>query len=71
MKKIYNICFLLTLLSLVSCTPEEENLFDQSAAERIDAAIKEELSILRGAKNGWVMEYYPSATQMYGATPCW
>ncbi len=39
MKKIYNICFLLTLLSLVSCTPEEENLFDQSAAERIDAAI--------------------------------
>ncbi len=66
MKKIYNICFLLTLLSLVSCTPEEENLFDQSAAERIDAAIKEELSILRGAKNGWVMEYYPFATQMYG-----
>lgn len=66
MKKIYSVCFLFALLAFVSCSPEEDDLFDKSAAERIDAAIKEDLAILRGAKNGWVMEYYPSETRMFG-----
>lgn len=66
MKKLYNICFLFALLAFVSCSPEEEDLFDKSAAERIDAAIKEDLAVLRGAKKGWVMEYYPSESKMFG-----
>lgn len=66
MKKLYSICFLLVLLTFASCSPEEDDLFNQSAAERIDEAIKQDLSILRGAKNGWLMEYYPSPTKMYG-----
>lgn len=66
MKKIYSVCFLFALLAFVSCSPEEEDLFEESAAERIDAAIKEDLAVLQGAKNGWVMEYYPSETKMFG-----
>lgn len=66
MKRLYNICFLFALLAFVSCSPEEDDLFSKSAAERIDAAIKEDLAVLRGAKNGWVMEYYPSESKMYG-----
>lgn len=66
MRKIYSIWFLLALLAFAACSPEEDDLFDKSAAERIDEAIKQDLSVLRGAKNGWVMEYYPSPTKMYG-----
>lgn len=66
MKKIYSVCFLFALLTFVSCSPEEDDLFNKSAAERIDAAIKEDLAVLRGAKNGWVMEYYPSQSKMFG-----
>ena len=66
MKKLYNICFLLALMAFVACSPEEDDLFDQSAAARIDAAIKEDLAVLRGATNGWVLEYYPSKSKMFG-----
>ena len=49
-----------------SCAPEEDNVFDDSSANRIDAALKESNDILTGAANGWLMQYYPSSTQQYG-----
>ena len=39
MRKIYSIWFLLALLAFAACSPEEDDLFDKSAAERIDEAI--------------------------------
>lgn len=66
MRHLYNIIFLLAVFSFVSCTPEVDDTFDETAAVRIKKAIEEDLSILQGAKNGWMMEYYPSATRMYG-----
>lgn len=66
MKQLYKVCFLLAILSFAACTAEVDDLFDKTASERIKEAIKEDLNILQGAKNGWVMEYYPSATRMYG-----
>lgn len=66
MKKLYKISFLFVLLAFGSCSPEQDDLFDETAAERIDAAIKEDLTVLRGATNGWMMEYYPSKSKLYG-----
>lgn len=66
MKKLYAISFLFVLLAFGSCSPEQDDLFDKTAAERIDAAIKEDLAVLRGATNGWMMEYYPSKSKLYG-----
>ena len=66
MKKLYTVCFLFALLAFVSCSPEEDDIFDKTAAERIAEVIEHDLSVLQGAKNGWVMEYYPSVTKMYG-----
>lgn len=66
MKKLYTISFLFVLLAFGSCSPEQDDLFDKTAAERIDVAIKENLTVLRGATNGWVMEYYPSKSKLYG-----
>jgi hypothetical protein len=53
-------------LLAVACTPEEENLFGDSSANRADAAIETTMELLAGASNGWLMEYYPEAMQQYG-----
>ncbi|MCD8184451.1 MAG: DUF4302 domain-containing protein [Bacteroides sp.] len=67
MKKIFNLLFMSLAVALYSsCTSEEEDLFDQSSAARIEAAIKADKEILTGAANGWLMEYYPSSSQQYG-----
>lgn len=66
MKHLYNFCIVLVLLSFASCSPEVDDIFSESAAERIQRVIKEDLQVLQSAPNGWLLEYYPSATKMYG-----
>ncbi|MDO4163625.1 MAG: DUF4302 domain-containing protein [Bacteroides sp.] len=66
MKKFFSIYTLLALLTLGACTSEVDDVFDKSASQRIEDAIANDLSVLRGASNGWVMEYYPSSTLTYG-----
>lgn len=41
-----------------SCTKEEENLFDQSTAKRLNAATADYAKRLADSKGGWIMEYY-------------
>lgn len=66
MRGIYKITLLLGLFTFASCSPEVDDLFDQTAAKRIDETIAQDLAVLRGAANGWVMEYYPSKDLAYG-----
>lgn len=67
MKKIINILFVVLSVAIYSsCTPEENDIFDDSSANRIDAAIKESKDILTGASNGWLIEYYPASKMQYG-----
>lgn len=44
--------------SFVACTPEEDDLFSQSSAERLNATIPQYTDLLCSAPNGWVMEYF-------------
>lgn len=67
MKKIFNLLFIsLAVIFYSSCTPEEDDLFEKSSAQRIEEAIKMDTEVLTSAPNGWLMEYYPSSTQEYG-----
>lgn len=67
MKKIYYILFLLlTGLCFNACVSEEEDLFDKSAAERMNEAIAQYKAILQDDPQGWVMEFYPSDRSMGG-----
>lgn len=66
MKHLYKISLLLAVFAFAACSPEVDDLFNKTASERISEAIKEDLNILQSAKNGWVIEYYPSPTKMYG-----
>lgn len=60
MKKIiYPIAIALTALSVASCSlHDDSDYFGQSAAERIDAAIEADKSLLESAPNGWKLIYY-------------
>ena len=45
-------------LAGASCDREEEDIWDQSAAQRLEQAQKEDRAILCGAANGWQMLYF-------------
>lgn len=67
MKKLYKMLYMAAAVLLAAaCTPEEDDIFSDSSANRADAAIAADMQVLTGAANGWVMEYYPEASQSYG-----
>lgn len=51
---------------LCSCTNEVEEIFPESSANRIDAALSDVQNILIGPANGWLMEYFPGSAQLFG-----
>ena len=58
MKKYLSICILLTLTSigLQSCLFSEEDVFDESSANRATADVAKCQEILKEASNGWKLE---------------
>ena len=66
MKKLAIILLGLFPLVLSSCLKEEEDYFDKSASARIEEAVKNAISVLEGAENGWAVKYYPNPTQTFG-----
>ena len=65
MKKLF-IVSILTALSLTGCLKSDNDIFNQSASGRIDAAVDQALKVLQGAQNGWRMEIYPDPDMIYG-----
>lgn len=51
---------LVSILALTGCQREEENLFNQSAAERLNTAVATYTYRFAASKGGWAMEYYPT-----------
>ncbi|MBQ7423506.1 MAG: DUF4302 domain-containing protein [Prevotella sp.] len=63
MKKLLSMILVLsTVLSITSCKYEEDDIWDQSAAERIESLSKSYAQTLKDSKGGWAMEYYPTNT---------
>jgi hypothetical protein len=61
MKKNIIYCLLVAVISLFfSCTREEDDLFDESAALRLNKIINEAQEILLAPEKGWIMEYFPN-----------
>ena len=56
MKKILILLALPLLFN--SCLKDDEDKFSKSATERIEEAVKEAITVLQGAENGWRMELY-------------
>ena len=64
MKKycLYSLCLLL-LVFHSSCLFQEEDVFDEPAAQRLNHALTETETFLGQSSNGWVMEYFPTNEQ--------
>ena len=62
MRRIYSLALLsaLTMLSFTACNNEEDDLFSDSAAERLNAASELYTARLTAQPNGWAMQYYPT-----------
>lgn len=48
----------LATLSLQSCLTDDKELFDESAANRIEAVVTADKQLLESATNGWQLHYY-------------
>lgn len=66
MKKIYLILLAVLGMTATSCLMEEKELFDKTAAERLDAYLTEYNTLLESSENGWLLEYYAEEEQSYG-----
>ena len=63
MKKIFStLVILVGAIVLAGCAGEEKDLFDKSAAERLNETGKIYTARLQSSEAGWVMEYYPTNT---------
>ena len=66
MKKILTLTFILvSTLTYMSCTNEEDLIFDKSAAERLNEASDLYSSRLMASPNGWAMQLYPTNENEY------
>lgn len=66
-QKIYTVIGMLAFLVVSACSlHEEENLFNDSSANRISEALKNYKEILTAPENGWIMKYYPSDDLSFG-----
>lgn len=67
MKKIYNIFYILAaMLVFAACSPEQDDYFDESSAERVNSTIAADTKVLTSASNGWLMKYFPDEYLQYG-----
>lgn len=62
-KLIYLSIALLTASAFCSCNNEEEDIFGQSAAERLEAAKAEYTDVLTANGGKWLMEYFANADE--------
>ena len=59
-KNIFSAFVLLAVaaLSFTSCFKDDDEVFGESSSARLQAAMRHAKAVLRGAENGWVMDYY-------------
>ena len=59
-KSSFIICYLSFSIALTSCTPEVENVFGESAANRVAQNQSDYYALLESQPQGWVLDFYPS-----------
>ena len=59
-KNFFSMILLLVVSSVAftSCLKDDDEVFGDSSSARLQAAMKQAKAVLRGAENGWVMDYY-------------
>ncbi len=72
MKRIcLTIALALSSIMFFSCLKEQEDLFEESSATRMQKLIKSYKDTLAASGNGWILQYYPVPTKDYGGLNYW
>lgn len=68
MNKIFKLSLLLLTLPLLmtSCLKDDDEVFSDSASQRLQKTLEEARTVLRSSENGWVMDYYVGDDSSYG-----
>ena len=67
MKKIfYLLTMAVAVMTVVSCSNEEDDLFGDSSANRANAEVKKTIEVLSAPSNGWIMQYFPGEPSEWG-----
>ena len=68
MNKKHIFIYLLMALPLLvtSCLKDQEDIFDESASQRVETYLANAKRVLTSAENGWLLNYYPDREQSYG-----
>ena len=68
MNKIFKLSLLLLALPLLmtSCLKDDDEVFSESASQRLQKALDEARTVLRSSEKGWVMDYYVGDDSSYG-----
>ena len=66
--KIFKLSLLLLALPLLmtSCLKDDDEVFSESASQRLQKALDEARTVLRSSEKGWVMDYYVGDDSSYG-----
>lgn len=66
MKKIHYIILFILGAVVASCSPQQDNFFEESASQRVNKSMVEVQNVLSSAKNGWLFQYFPGTKKEYG-----
>lgn len=55
-----------SVMSLQSCLKDQEDVFSESSSKRASEFIEQVKQTLTNSENGWILDYYPEASQSYG-----
>lgn len=53
-------------MSLQSCLKDQEDFFDETSSERLQAVLEHAKTVLTSSENGWAFDYYPDRDLSYG-----
>lgn len=72
--KIHKILSFVMLMAVsatlfTSCAKDDDDVFDKSSSDRSQEAMAAAKAVLRGASNGWVMDYYYGEDASNGGVP--
>ena len=57
-KLLYTFLFVALAVALPSCNNRQDDIFDDSAANRLSQSAKDYTEFLASAPNGWALQYF-------------
>lgn len=65
-KVLTYLVLMLPALLFQSCLKDQDDVFDESSAARMENYLNEAQRVLMSSEEGWALDYYPETNRVYG-----